>query len=356
MYDKKPKILIAFKVNGQNGGPYISHKRIMENEYLNHKYDFDVLWIPKSRAFLNPFFFFGFVKKLKKTNPNIVHIAGLQLDGFLLMLACRFARVKTVLAVHGSTAEALNIGTFRKSISKPLEKYTIKKATYVYGVSDYVSDWKICSYSKNFFGTIYNIPDDLVKTDDTSTIREELKIPSEDVVIVSTGRIVKDKGFDTLCNIIKRYKGRDKVRFVIAGDGEYKEQFEHEIKNEGMQGKVFFLGYRSDIQNILKGSDIFIICTKHETLCISALEAAKESLPLVVSNVGGLPEIVDNLCGYLVDPYDEDGFVNALDELIGSREKRKTMGNNALNKVNSKFSSYVTEKKLDDLYKSVLGK
>ena len=349
-----PKVLITFKENGQNGGPFISHQRIIDNEYLKTKYDFERLWIPRARFFLNPFNYIKFIRRIKKAHPDIVHITGLQLDGFLSMFACRIAKVKTVLVVRGSSSEALGINRVRKSIINQLEKYTLKKATYVYGVSDYVSSWKICKYAKNYYGTIYNFPAEKYIINNSFDIRQELGIPATDVVIVSSGRITKDKGFDTLCNVIKQFKNSDNVRFVIVGNGDYKEQFDKVIENEGLQQRVSLLGYRPNVCDILKGADIFIICTKHETLCNSVIEAATMSLPLVVSNVGGLPEIVDSSCGYLVDPYDEKEFVICLEKLISSRNLRKTMGENACNIIKTKFSPFVIEKKLDELYQSVL--
>lgn len=353
--NEKPKILIALRENGQNGGPYVSHKRIMEDPYLNERYSFEVLWFPRARRFLNPFFFFRYVKTIKRAHPALVQIAGLQLEGFFPILACRFARVKTVLAVHGSTAEALNVGRVRKFFVGLLEKCSLRRATAAYGVSDYVSGWKICRKNKRFFGTIYNLPGEFRETDEPSTIRKELGIAPNDVVIVSTGRIIRDKGFDTLCEIAKRFRDRPDVKFVVAGDGAYREEFASEIAKTEQEKQVFLLGYRSDVDNLLKSSDLFLICTRHETLCISVLEASRAGLPVVASKVGGIPEIVGDGSGFLVSPDDTDGFVSALEKLIESPDLRSEMGENGKRIVADKFDAAKTERKLDDLYRSVIN-
>ena len=351
----KPKILITLRENGQNGGPYVSHRRILEDEYLNRRYSFEILWFPRARRFLNPFFFFRYVRRIRRASPALVHIAGLQLEGFFPMLACRFARVKTVLAVHGSISEALNVGRFAKWRSRLFESYTLRKASAAYGVSDYVSNWKICKKSKRFFGTIYNLSGDAKPSDAPSTIREELGIPRDATLIVSTGRITRDKGFDTLCEVAKRFTDRPDVFFAVAGDGAYREEFARKIAAAGQEKRVFLLGYRSDVDNLLKSSDIFLICTRHETLCISILEAARAGLPVVASDVGGIPEIVDSECGFLVSPEDEDGFVSALDKLIASPDLRRKMGENGKNKIADKFDDEKIEKQIDDLYRSVVN-
>ena len=351
----KPKILIAFRENGANGGPYVSHKRIMENEYLKERYSFEILWFPRARRFLNPFFFFRFVRRIRRARPALVHVVGLQLEGYFLTLACRLARVKSVLAVHGSMAEAQNVGRFRKRLFVFLEKISLRRATCAFGVSDYVSGWKICKKNKRFFGTVYNLSGTIEGTDAPSTIRKELGIPESDVVIASTGRITRDKGFDTLCEIAKRFRDRPDVRFVVAGNGEYKERFADEIAGTGQEKQVYLLGYRSDVPNILSGSDIFLICTRHETLCISVLEASGAGLPVVASKVGGIPEIVSENGGFLVLPEDVDGFVSALNQLIDSPDLRREIGEAGRETVKSKFNDNKIERRLDDLYRSVIN-
>lgn len=354
MHEDIPKILVTFRIGGENGGPYISHKRIMESN-LSEKYNIQPLMLPNPRQMRKPATFFKVVKQIKNAKPALVHLAGLQMEGFLVMLACRLARVKTVVAVHGSSTEALGFGKIAQFIFKLMETYTIRKATAVYGVSDYVSSWQVCRHAKKHCGTVYNIVDYANDTVRESKLREELGISIGDIVITSTGRITKDKGFDILWETIKRFKDFENVKFVIAGDGAYREQWLTEIEQEGLQDRVFLLGYRKDIDNILSGSDIFVICTKHETLCISLLEAAAKALPLVASDVGGIPEIIDDgVNGYLVPVGDVCGFQSALSKLINEGALRKTMGEKAKKKTETVFQQDKIIKRLDEIYKSVL--
>lgn len=355
MSDSRPKILLTFRIGGENGGPYISHKRIMESS-LSKKYDFEPLMLENPRKLRNPKIFFKTVKQIKQAMPALVHLAGLQSEGFLIMFACRMAGVKTVVAVHGSSTEAIGYGKIANLIFRFIEKYTVNKADAVYGVSDYVSSWKVCKCAKHYCGTIYNIAD-FEKTEYTQPyVRKELGISNDDIVIVSTGRITKDKGFDILWEIIKQLKEIPNIKFVIAGDGNYKEEWLSEIKQQGFDNKVFLLGYRNDIDNILKESNIFIICTKHETLCISLLEAGINSLPLIASDVGGIPEIIeDGKNGFLIPVGDEEGFKEKLLKLISEGELRKEIGEAARNYIKDKFEERKIVAKLDNVYRKVIG-
>lgn len=355
MSDTKPKVLLTFRTGGENGGPFISHKRIMESA-LSQKYDLKPLSLENPRKMRKPKIFFDTVRRIKSEKPELVHLAGLGSEGFFTMLACRFAGVKTLVAVHGSATEAIGYGKISNIIFKLMENYTVKNATAVYGVSDYVSSWKICKNSKNYCGTVYNISSFSESKTGGPYIRKSLGIADGDIVVASTGRITKDKGFDDLWEVIRQLEDYPNIKFVIAGDGEYRDEWLSQVKESKSENRVFLLGYRSNIDAILRESDIFIICTKHETLCISLLEAANNSLPLIASNVGGIPEIIKNgENGILAEVGDIDGFKNAVIKLTENKELREKMGVKSKELINRVFNQAEITNKLDDIYKCVIG-
>lgn len=355
MQYKKPKVLITLREDGQNGGPYISHKNIL-NSSLSEKYELVPFYNPNARKMRNPKVFFRVIKDIKNIKPDLAHITGLQIEGFLLALACKLAGVKTVVAVHGSATDAIGISKLHNIIFKFLEKTTILMSKASFGVSDFVSSWDICKNAKNYCGTIYNMVEICENVSQKPYVRKELGIVESDIVVASTGRIIKDKGFDVLCEVIKQLKDYTNIKFVIAGDGEYRKDLLSEIKEYGFENRVFLLGYRSDVAAILKESDIFIICTKHETLCISLLEAASNYLPLIASNVGGIPEIIKNgENGFLVESGDIVGFKNAVLKLAENKELRNQMGEKARLKIDSLFNEIDIVDRLDKIYKLVIG-
>ena len=106
---------------------------------------------------------------------------------------------------------------------------------------------------------------------------------------------------------------------------------------------------------LIKDCDVFIICTKHETLCISLLEAAAVGLPLIATDVGGIPEIITSgENGILVKNGDICGFKNGIEQLASDPVLRVQMGTKAKESVLDKFSPARIEKKLDELYSKVL--
>ena len=354
MIDNRPKILLTLTVGGENGGPYTSHRRIIESE-LSEKYHLYPLMIPKANQLRKPKIFFSIIKKIKAEHPDLVQITGLQLEGFFMMLACRFAKVKTIMSVRGSSLDAIELSKWKKKILKIIEKYTIRKVNGIYGNSDFVSSWTRLKDKKNYFGTIYNLPE---KNNESKTsisnLRDELGFSKDDIIVVSTGRIIKDKGYDIFWDVIQKLGKKKNIKYVIAGDGDYKGVWEKEIFEKGFNDQVFLLGYRKDIDNILLGSDIFLTCTKHETLGNSVLEAAMHSLPVVATNTGGIPEIVGKEGGFLIENDNVDGFAKAIQILADNKDLRKCMGKQLHQRVLKKFDRQNILSQLDILYQQIL--
>lgn len=349
----KPVIMIAQRIGGENGGPFISHKRIMASR-LKEKYDFIPLMVPRARFLLLPWNMLSFSQKIRKQKPQMVQIAGLQMEGFLTMIACKLAGVRTVLAIHGSLMEAETVRGVKRCIYSILELLTVKLADGVFGVSNYVSSWAICKKAKKYYGTIYNLisQDDLYSEID---LRKELNIHSDAVIIASTGRIIREKGYGDLWDIIQMMSISDEVHFLIAGDGNYLHEFREEVCKKGFEDRVHLLGYIENVEPVLNAADIFIMCTHHETFCISILEACEHHLPIVASDVGGIPEIVEHgVNGYLVPVGDTMGFVKSLSELISSKEIRQGMGLASYQKANSTFNADNILNKLDFIYSDLI--
>lgn len=356
MSHSKPRVMIALAASGR-GGPYVRQKRILESR-LSEKYDFVPLYIPRARKLLNPVGMYRFVRHIRLDKPDIVHCPGLEMTGFLCVLACRLAGVESIaLGIGGSINEAIRVSKWGKHIGNFLEILTLRMTTKCYGISNYVLSWpSVKRYAPKCYGCIHNMPPPTSLVSDSSTsIRSELGIPRSDTVIVSTGRITREKGYEVLCNAMIQMGRREGIRFVIVGDGEYLETMRERVKQHGLEESVLFLGYRRDIGRILSGSDIFVMCTLHEVMCNSIIEAGRYGLPSVASNVGGIPEIItDGSNGILVLVGNSEAVVNALDRLINNERLRKDMGSNARKTVEERFSIDSILSRLDDMYSSML--
>ena len=150
-----------------------------------------------------------------------------------------------------------------------------------------------------------------------STLRQELDLPADRFVMLCASRFADDKGHKYLIDSVKRLTELTAVEFtlVLAGDGPLLEQTKQQATDLGLTGdQVRFIGFRKDIKNLYKGSDLYINSSQHEALSFLIVEAMAAGLPVVVTNMGGNPDIVNDKtgCGLLVEYDNPDSMASAM--------------------------------------------
>lgn len=325
------------------------------NSYLKELYQFVAFYYPRSRAMLKPSFKKELTKIVNAHKPEIIHCVGLQLDGFLQVYNARKIVGNSshiLLAVHGSESELIKPSFLRKMFMNYVENKQLKLCDYYYGVSNYTLGMKILSkYTSKSLGVVYNIPQlnsNYAKI--KSIVRQELGLGEDDIVVVSTGRITKEKGFERLTSVIKSC---NRLKYLIVGDGDYLMEMKQELS--AMAEQVIFTGYVNDVTDYLIASDIFVLLTKHETLCNSILEAGLYKLPVISCNVGGIPEIIkDHENGVLVNPNDDNSVVEQLKLLATNASMREYYGKKLYETVTENFSERKNMEKLACIYERVI--
>ena len=122
-------------------------------------------------------------------------------------------------------------------------------------------------------------------------------------------------------------------------------------KELGVEKKVHLLGFRRDIPEICKISDLFVFPSLREGLPVSMMEAMACGLPVICSDIRGNRDLIqENIGGYLANPKDINAFVNLIQKLIYSSEIRETFGLNNMNRIEG-FSIELVNQKLSQLYK-----
>lgn len=355
---RKPIVAISFREGGENGGPFVSHRRVMESS-LKLKYDFVPLEVPVAKRLQTVKGMSEFVNTIRAIDPDMIHFAGLQLEGFFVSLALREAGVSnSLLAIHGSSSEAIELAKWKKVVLALMERATVKNAKYCFAVSEYVRSWSVCDVGHNCLGVAYNMIGGSLVTKSRDVIRREMSIPDDAVIVVSTGRVITEKGYDQLlpiCDLLYDDGGFANLYFVIVGAGDYSSQLAREISSKSYFGRIRLVGYKENVKDYLNASDIYWTSTKHETLGCSIIEACDFSLPVVATNVGGIPEVVvDGVGGYLIMAGNIEEFAAAIARLALSEEKRHAMGENARLYAKAKFSDTQIACQLDKFYQQTL--
>lgn len=175
---------------------------------------------------------------------------------------------------------------------------------------------------------------------DRESVREELGIGEDEIMLLATGNLSPVKGHTGLISAVKLLvdQGRS-VKCFIAGQGELKNALQQQIIECDLSSNVQLLGYRDDVPRLLKATDIFIMPSLNEALGYSILEAMAAGKPVIASNVGGIPEVITNgKDGFLVNPGDAEALSNAIALLYADGERRKKLGEAGAEKVNRQFS------------------
>ena len=141
------------------------------------------------------------------------------------------------------------------------------------------------------------------------------------------------------------------VRFVLAGDGELRSQFEAQLAQFGLQNKFMFLGRRGDIPEILASCDVAVLPSRAEGLPNAVLEYMAAGLPIIASRVGGNSELVqDGVTGLLVPAENADALAGALLQLSRDPGRARQIGNNGQQFAVENFSFERLIREVDELY------
>ena len=164
-------------------------------------------------------------------------------------------------------------------------------------------------------------------------IRESIGLAKDDRVIGTIAQIKHGKGIDLFLDTAERLLGRgNKVKMVIVGpkgvaEDDYFQSCVDRINRSPLQGNVIYLGSRVDVPDLLASFDIFFLPTRAETFGVVVIEAMAAGVPVVVSHVGGIPEIVTGAdIGRTVRALTPDAYARAIEDLLQMGDELKALG------------------------------
>ena len=146
------------------------------------------------------------------------------------------------------------------------------------------------------------------------------------------------------------------VEFVLAGDGPLRPALEAEAAALGIADRVRFLGDRRDIPAIMASLDVMLAPSDSESLSNVILESMAAGVPVVATNVGGNPELVNSDRGLLVAPRDAGALAHAAAQLLADAELRIRLGRNARQFCIERFSASSITREYEALYLELLSK
>ena len=195
-----------------------------------------------------------------------------------------------------------------------------------------------------------------------STIRRALGLDNETTVVGTVAQLRYGKGIDTLLETASALLPEfPQLVFAVVGPlGHGEESFGRAMieaaRHPRFEGRVRFLGSRTDIPDVLASFDIFFLPTRKETFGIAVLEALASGLPVVAGDVGGVSEIVCSPeLGTLVPPGDVQACIVGLRRLLLDPDMAQVMGDRARHSLHGRFDGETIAAKIHGLYARVLA-
>jgi glycosyltransferase involved in cell wall biosynthesis len=188
-------------------------------------------------------------------------------------------------------------------------------------------------------------------SDQTRLVREALGIPLEATVLCCVGRLDGQKGIDILLEAICILEPeRRTLRVWLVGDGPQRTVLEAQSRQLGLEASVQFLGFRRDVPNLLKASDIFVLPSRYEAMPMTILEAMAAGLPSVVTNVGDNAFLVEHgVTGFVTPLEDPVALAEALRQLLADPALCHRMGESARQRVEA-YSDLRMVQRIQEVY------
>ncbi len=234
-------------------------------------------------SFLSLSFLISLIKFLKSNKIDTI-VCNSANAGFYGRLAGFFCNCKCFYVSHGWSA--IYNGGKLSFVFKLIERFLASISHSILCIS--TSDYKIASDTINISSQKLKLIPNCVFPQDT--INTNIKYPQEPIKLLTIARLNYPKRVDLLIESVEQLY--DNVTLTIVGDGPEKEKLEEIVKKRNIEN-VFFKGEIQDFSDF-KSFDIFILLSDSEGLPMSALEAMSAGLPLILSNVGGCPELIEN--------------------------------------------------------------
>ncbi len=282
---------------------------------------------------------------LKKEKPDVLHMHTSHAHT-LGIWAAKPAFVKKTLVTR----------RMDYSIKGLFSKLKYRKADHIAAISTEVKNVLVdCGMEEKNITIIHSsiIPPVLPKK---STLKKELGWDPEAPLIGTAASLHERKGLKYLITAYTDMKKEvPRLKLVIAGEGPQEKELKELVERIGMENDIRFLGFRKDMPNILAALDVFILPSLLEGLGVALLEASGAGVPVVASNTGGIPDVVDDgKSGFLVPPGDSAALTEKILKLLKDKRLREVMGQFGKDRIEKEFSADLMVKRYIELYEKLL--
>lgn len=293
---------------------------------------------------------------LEELRPDVLqtHLKHADLIG---AWASRSRGIPMVSTLHVIEDDAGPVERFKRKAGASAR---LRQASRTVAVSDAQRRWYLDAFhpDPDRVVTIHNgIAEPLpLQAGERDAIRATLGVRPGEVLVTMAGVMRPGKGHADLLSAARLLPGDLPVRIAMVGDGELAGEIATAVREDArLVGRVILPGWWDDVDRLLAASDIFVHPTRSDALPTAVIHALAGGLPVVASDVGGVPELVDESVGKLVPPADPSALAKALVALAESPDRRAAMGRRAKARYQQDLTATAWVGRLGALYREVIA-
>jgi len=297
-------------------------------------------------------------KLLVRMQPDITHLFGLYSVGSLALLPILY-KIPNLVVTPWGTDVVYDFSGRESFKSKFIKRFLLKQADCITSLSHFMTK-QIRNYLKDC-RNVYYVPWGA----DLDVFRNgNNQYNSAQFTIGITKALTKKYGHVHLLeavSILVHQFCEKNLKLIIVGRGELEAEIKRKCQDLEISDYVVFKDFTSDrkkLHEYLSTFSVYVmpsVC-KSETLGVAAIEASAMGIPIIASNIGGIPEVVKNyVTGFLTEPGDSQAIANALMLFISNKELRYQMGRAARQWIEKKFSFSDSVAKMINCYEKLLA-
>ena len=188
---------------------------------------------------------------------------------------------------------------------------------------------------------------------DRFAMRNEIGVPQNSYVLLSIGELNNNKNHEVVIRALASI-GQLDIHYIICGEGPLEKHLLDLSKKLNVNKRIHLLGFREDIPDICKASDLFMFPSKREGLGLAALEAMATGLPIISSSIHGISDYSkDGITGFTTNPDNISEFAGHIINLYNNKELSEKMGENNRNIVR-KYDIENSLNRMEEIYRGAL--
>ena len=267
------------------------------------------------------------------------------------ILKDRGINISVVTTLHGTDITLVG----KQPSYLPAVKFSIEHSCAVTAVSQSLKEDTIKNFSTE--KEIRVIPNFIDVSLYTKVTKCTGQLANEDEFIVS--HISNFRPLKRTKDVMKVFAGirkEVKAKLILMGDGPDRDKTLQMAKDLGIERDVKYLGKTNDVERVLCMSDLFLLPSSSESFGLAALEAMAAKVPVISTNIGGIPEVnIDGVTGFFSDVGDVKGMITKSLKILQNPELKKELSVNAFNRA-KEFDISAIVPMYEDLYQEVIAK